>query len=332
MSELSEILKQTIDRMLRDLGGEAAAIADWEPIMAIGVANLFLPETRGGMDGGWADAVPLFRLCGYHAVVAPLGETMIARRLLHASGMEAGDGPMALAQMKGVVAGGRFTGTVSARSPVIEGARLLASLDDSILLLDPVHAATVDAARNVAGEPRPCYRFEAAECAQLGDEATGDTLLCFGALLRAAQIAGALAASLEKCVQYAGDRIQFGRPLRNFQAIQHQIALLAEETAAASAASAAAALALDRGDGAFEIACAKLRANQAARLAAGIAHQVHGAIGITEEFGLHRQTQRLWAWRAEFGNDRHWSRALGSQVLALPDGDVWRFLTVRNSA
>ncbi|MFA5964577.1 MAG: acyl-CoA dehydrogenase family protein [Sphingomonas sp.] len=331
MSELSELLEQTIDRMLRDLGGEAAAIADWEPIMAIGVADLFLPEARGGMDGGWTDAVPVFRLCGYHAVIAPLGETMIARRLLHASDMETGDGPIALAHATGALGAGRFTGTVSARSTVIASARLLASLDGSILLLDPSHAAAADAASNAAGEPRPCYRFEAAECAHLGGAATGETLLCFGALLRAAQIAGALAASVEKCVQYAGVRSQFGRPLREFQAIQHQISLLAEEAAAASAASAAAALALDRGDGGFEVACAKLRANQAAGRAAGIAHQVHGAIGITEEFGLHRHSQRLWAWRAEFGNDRHWSRAIGSQVLALPDGDAWRFLTARNS-
>ncbi|WP_252258555.1 acyl-CoA dehydrogenase family protein [Erythrobacter aurantius] len=147
------------------------------------------------------------------------------------------------------------------------------------------------------------------------------------AFLRTAQLAGALSACLEMCVRYAQERSQFGRELRKFQAIQHQIAILAEEAAAAAAASASAAAALDRSDGQFEVACAKLRANQAVGEAVLIAHQIHGAIGITEELGLHRFTDKLWRWRGDFGNDRHWAQWLGARVLHCERETPWQLLT-----
>jgi acyl-CoA dehydrogenase len=55
---------------------------------------------------------------------------------------------------------------------------------------------------------------------------------------------------------------------------------------------------------AFEIAAAKLRTNMAIGTGTSIAHQVHGAIGFTHEYDLHRYTRRLMGWRSEFGNDR----------------------------
>jgi acyl-CoA dehydrogenase len=161
------------------------------------------------------------------------------------------------------------------------------------------------------------------------DGIDGETVLRLGAFLRTAQMAGALSACLELCIRYAQERSQFGRPIRKFQAIQHQIALLAEEAAAVTSASRAAATALDRGDASFELACTKLRANQAAGPSALIAHQVHGAIGITKEHSLHRFTQRLWTWRSEFGNDRHWARWLGRFVLSEETSSPWSLLTSR---
>jgi acyl-CoA dehydrogenase len=80
---------------------------------------------------------------------------------------------------------------------------------------------------------------------------------------------------------------------------------------AASVAATGAAQALIRGDAGFEVAAAKLRANMAIGDGSGIAHQVHGAIGFTEEYGLHPLTRRLWSWRSEFGGDALWSSRLG---------------------
>ena len=143
------------------------------------------------------------------------------------------------------------------------------------------------------------------------------------ALARAGQMVGAMAGALALSIEHTRHRQQFGKPLAAFQAIQQQLAVLAEESAAARAASYAAARAADRGDAAFEIACAKLRANIAAGLAASIAHQVHGAIGFTKEYSLHKFTRCLWVWRSEYGNDRHWADVIGKTAAARGAEGFW---------
>jgi alkylation response protein AidB-like acyl-CoA dehydrogenase len=151
----------------------------------------------------------------------------------------------------------------------------------------------------------------------------------FGALFRAAQMAGAMEAALALSTRYANDRIQFGRPIAKFQAIQQQLALLAEQAAAASVAveSAASATAADRPSSELAVAAAKIRAGEAAGKVAEIAHQVHGAIGFTHEHSLHRLTRRLWSWRDEFGNESHWSRELGRAVMAAGADALWPTIT-----
>ena len=128
-------------------------------------------------------------------------------------------------------------------------------------------------------------------------------------------------------MQYAQDRSQFGRPIGQFQAVQHQLAVLASQVAAANAAADAAMDAASKGPALFEIAAAKARIGEAAHIANGIAHQVHGAMGFTHEHALHRSTRRLWAWRDEFGTEGEWAEWVG-QVAARVGGDgLWAFLT-----
>ncbi len=143
------------------------------------------------------------------------------------------------------------------------------------------------------------------------------------AFLRAAEMAGALEAALDLSVQYTRQRQQFGKALASFQAIQQQLAVLAEETAAAGMAADAAAVALDNGDGAFACAAAKLRANRAAAVATGIAHQVHGAMGFTQEYDLQKFTRRLWVLQSEFGNERYWADRIGAGVAARGAENFW---------
>jgi alkylation response protein AidB-like acyl-CoA dehydrogenase len=149
----------------------------------------------------------------------------------------------------------------------------------------------------------------------------------YSAMMLAAKMAGALNAALDLSVRYTRERQQFGKPLASFQAIQQQLAVFAEEAAAADMAAASAFRAADRGDAWFEIACAKLRANQAARISTGIAHQVHGAMGFTAEYRLQHLTKRLWAWGSEFGNERHWSVRIGARIAARGPENFWPDLT-----
>jgi len=149
------------------------------------------------------------------------------------------------------------------------------------------------------------------------------------AFARSCQIAGALDAALALSVGYVNERQQFGRPLGKFQAVQQNLASFACEAAAANCAAMGAAQALDRGEAHFEIAAAKLRANRAVETGTTVAHQVHGAIGFTQDYRLHPLTRRLWQWRSEFGNDAYWSRELGSKVVAAGAEAFWPDLTAR---
>ncbi len=132
-------------------------------------------------------------------------------------------------------------------------------------------------------------------------------------------MAGALLAMSELTVEYTSERRQFGQAVGRFQAVQVHLVRCAEEAALVDLAVQVAAREADRGDARFEIASAKLLADDAARVATRAAHQAHGAIGMTQEYALHHLSRRLWAWRAEYG-DRSWPERLGRAVIdAGPD-------------
>jgi len=150
-----------------------------------------------------------------------------------------------------------------------------------------------------------------------------------GAMARSAQMAGGLEFLLAQSVKYVTERVQFGRPLASFQAIQQNLALLAGHTAAAGMAAQNAFAAMDGGEAGFEIAVAKIRTGEASGLGAGIAHQAHGAIGFTYEHTLHFVTRRLWSWRAEFGAEPYWAMKLGRDVAARGADALWPYLTSR---
>ncbi len=79
----------------------------------------------------------------------------------------------------------------------------------------------------------------------------------------------------------------------------------------------------------LEVASAKIRVGEAATEGAGIAHQVLGAIGFTQEHTLHRFTRRLWAWRDDFGNESAWAVKLGTLVAAKGADGLWPMLAAR---
>jgi acyl-CoA dehydrogenase len=130
------------------------------------------------------------------------------------------------------------------------------------------------------------------------------------AVMAAAEIAGVSERLLDMSLEHANTRQQFGRPIGKFQAIQQQLAVLAEQ---AMLARIAAQLGCGYGlePPVAAAAVAKGVASTAAPVVAAIAHAVHGAIGITAEFPLHRLTARLHALRMAHGSESYWNRELG---------------------
>lgn len=141
------------------------------------------------------------------------------------------------------------------------------------------------------------------------------------ACLIAAQMAGAMQRVLEMTLQFANDRQQFGRPLGKFQAIQHQLAVMAEQVLAVRMAAQIGCSASGGRPDLINVSIAKARASEAAVEVTAIAHSIHGAIGFTADYDLQLFTRRLNAWRLQAGSESYWHEVLGHAVLNAPKGE-----------
>lgn len=298
----------------------------WPAIEAAGFASLMVAEADGGFGGGWPEMFLVQRLAGYHALPAPVGECALATYLLAGQEAPGGEGLVTIAACcTGELVGDRFSGLLSG-VPWGRHARAVIAQHDRIVFAVAAPEGGLHPGENMAGEPRDTLALRAAEIVPLVSDVD---LFALGALLRVGQIAGGLERAFELSVTYANDRVQFGKPIAKFQAVQQNLAVFAEQLAACVSAGQSASAAQQRGDAVFEIAAAKLRADMAVDSGAAIAHQVHGAIGFTQDYPLHRFTRRLMAWRAEFGHDRFWAERLGRMVAAWQPRDLWSGLTLR---
>jgi acyl-CoA dehydrogenase len=157
-------------------------------------------------------------------------------------------------------------------------------------------------------------------------------------LFRSLLIAGAAQRALDLTVTYVKEREQFGRPLAKFPTVQQELARMAGEVALIAAAAQAAVAAEQAvaagdtepaGDAVSAGLAAKAQASHCAGIVAAIAHQLHGAIGITEEHRLRLTTTRLWSWRDEDGSEAECFAELGRAALgaATRDGGLWPWLS-----
>ena len=317
----------------------------WGTLAEAGLTGVGLPEESGGSGGELADAVAIVRTLAAGAAAVPVAEQLLVAGpavvaadlalppmeepltfalgpavTAHAS--DDGDGPGRFT-LSGTVADVAWSG--AAKHLVV----LAAGVAGPVLALVDVSALETTSAANLAGEPRGSLVLDDVPATgALLTSARVEELKARYALARSVQLAAALEQVLAWTVQYAGERVQFGRPLGKFQAIQMELAEMAGEVTAVTALTDAAVQAVERGSD-FVLACAaaKVRAGAAVEVVARLAHQVHGAIGFTQEHKLHHLTKRLWAWRDEAGSELAWSRVLGAGVLAEGADGLWPVLT-----
>jgi len=311
----------------------------WNAVMEAGFLDALASASGGAVDG-LGDAVDVLRAAGRYAVPLPIPETMLARWLASRVGLTAPEGPLALAvdgpedrlELRRTGSGWRLSGAARGIPWARQAGGLVVSTGVAVAVVAPL-PGRIEPGRNLAGEPRDDIVLEleldARSVAGAPKDADAADVYRMGALFRAAQMAGALEEALQLAVTYAGDRVQFGRPIGKFQAIQQQLALAAEQVAAAGVAVASAVAAAGAGDLAFAAGAAKLRVGEAAGKVADIVHQVHGAIGFTHEHRLHQLTRRLWSWRDEFGVESAWALELGRLAASQGADGIWPFLAQR---
>ncbi|MCA3182717.1 MULTISPECIES: acyl-CoA dehydrogenase family protein [unclassified Cupriavidus] len=318
---MDDIYANALETVLRDhctpavvraieAGDVPAASALWTQLDASGFADSLLPDAGLGLR----DMLPLLWITGQYATPLPLGQTIFARAVLHAAGVAIPDGPISLAsfgwQARTRVADGATAGWFLAqragRAWLVQ--RDAAGVPPTVMPTGAHRDLTV----SIASTDAPASAFALPP----------GTLQIMGAALHAAQMAGAIARVFDLTLQYANDRVQFGRPVGKFQAIQHQVSVMAEQVAATRMAAQIAF----QGDGwlphRMHAAIAKFGASDAVASVTSMAHAVHGAIGITAEYDLQLYTRRLHAWRVADGSEQFWAREIGQSAIAANAGAV----------
>ena len=343
---MSDVLARHHSRTPGGIAGQGDAVALWHQLEELGLTLAGVPDALGGAGATAAAEFAILREAGRNAVSLPLLETgLLAGWLMAAAGRVAEAGAMTVAPTgfadqiiarrggRGAVLAGRshhtpFASTVS--RVVVCGST---EADERIIAVVPRAAIRVTGRTNIAGEPRDLLVFDdvRAEIVHLGVEFRLEQLLRRAVIGRCAMTAGALAAVRDLTARHVTTREQFGRPLRKFQAVEHQLAVLARECALADAATEAAVASLVKGRelSLAEVAAAKVVCGRAAAAVVAIAHQLHGAIGITREYPLHRYTSLLLAWREDYGSERSWATALGLELRAAPS--MWERLAATGS-
>jgi len=345
-------LRGVVDQVLVGLGsdpGDSLPQA-WDTIRDLGWTAVGISEDRGGEGGDLRDVVNIVEGLGRHSVSVPVAETILARRVLAAAGLDIKDAAeVATVVIPGpdeevlITAEGRLTGAV-ARVPwgmlageLVVFGNLRSGKEVALRLPARTEGLHWTKGANLAGEPRDALVLDGVDVPDgvvLENAPPRFDVLNEAALLRAAALAGALETAFEKTVEHVTTREQFGRPLIKFQAVAHLLASLASELECTKVAVRRAVDAVAEGaaDSWTRVATARVIASRGATEGARIAHQLHAAMGVTREHPLHLSTRRLWSWRDEFGTQRFWSARLGRRLVEGGPDELWRWVTEQKSA
>lgn len=354
MAESDNIVVETAEKIFADLADPQEINNDkknswqaplWQALSEAGLPLSWVPDELGGSGASPADGFALLNAAGRFAVAVPLAETMLAGWLLAQAKIASPEGEMTVLPAS---PRNRITmdadGSLSGRArgvPFAQAAKHFAVLAHG---KDSVSIALVDASKgriesrlNVGYDHSDTVTLDkvqpvAIKAAPKGVDQT--TLMLMGGVARSLQIAGALESMLDISVRYSNERVAFEKKISKFQAVQHNLARLAGESAAALAAATSAADAIANAkvfndEVYLEAASAKIRCAEAAEKGGSIAHQVHGAIGFTIEHILHRYSLRALAWRDDFGSESYWAVELGKLVARRGADELWPLVASR---
>jgi acyl-CoA dehydrogenase len=354
VAESENIVAETAERIFADLADAQTVNRDqkggwkaplWQALTEAGLPLSWVPEDCGGSGASMAEGFSVLSAAGRFAIAVPLAETMLAGWLLSQAKIASPEGTMTVAPAspKDRIAL-NADGTLSGRArgiPFAKDAKDIAVLASgtggiSIALVDAA-ACRIEAGLNLASDASDTVTLTNIQPIAIKPAPKGfdqNTLMLISGVARSLQIAGALESMLDISVRYSNERVAFEKKISKFQAVQHNLAKLAGEAAAALAAASSAAdtVANSRSfdDAVFlEAASAKIRCSEAAEKGAAIAHQVHGAIGFTIEHILHRYTLRALAWRDDFGSESYWAVELGRMVAARGADELWPLVASR---
>jgi alkylation response protein AidB-like acyl-CoA dehydrogenase len=290
----------------------------------LGLIGVAVSEANGGVGGSFVEAAVVIEQAGAALFPVPLLTGIVA-----AVAIDRGDPEVAGAVLPPIAAGERRAGFVVAPEVTVTDRTLRGEarhvidghLGDVLVVASPDGLWLVDTdadGMTVTGTPsldltrwQATAQFDGVAARPLGD---GDLAATAVDLLRiglAVESVGAARHCLDATVDYLKTRVQFGKPLGSFQALQHRAADLAVavESATSTAYYAAWAAAASSTEVSVVAPLAKAVCTDAAYRIAAETIQMHGGIGFTWEHDAHLYFKRATANRLLLG-DSHEQRQL----------------------
>lgn len=306
----------------------------WQRLDSLGLVRLTGAEDTGGSGAGWLEAAELLTAAVRHGVRAPLAEhDLLACWLLESVGLPVDDA------VRTVCVQPRDGGPATAVPWAADAERIVvlwpAGVEYRLTEFDTADLS-ITPGTNLIGEPRDAISVDTSGI--IGHPVPAELVDQLGrksAMVRAIQVCGALDGAVALSIEHVASRVQFGRPLAKFQAIQNLISDAAAEAALARAATESALRSAIDTDWQstyldFQIATARSCVGHAAGVVVRNAHQVHGAIGTTHEHRLHTYTRAAVAWRSEFGSVRFWDAQVAAAAVAAGGQGLWGLITGRS--
>jgi acyl-CoA dehydrogenase len=331
MSDEQAALRELIADLASSHPGETAAgeLPDaWANIRELGLDAIGVTEESGGSGGTLAHLAVIVDALGEAGMGLPIIEVATARWVLAHAGA-ASDTALPIVILTGEADQPRVVPGV----PWGRSADLLIVYSENgppraYDLTDGTVTLALDV--NLAGEQRDTIDLGDA----IGRELVGAPAVAAVrdklGLLWAAALTGVMRGAYNKTRDHVRVREQFGAPLIKISAVASAVATFKTQLLLAEAAVARAVDAFD-GEGECAdmapVAVARIIAASGATEAARLAHQLHGAMGVSEEDGLHRLTTRLWAWQDAVSSEREWSILLGEAAIDGGEELVWSDLT-----
>jgi acyl-CoA dehydrogenase len=320
---VDDIGRRSVDRRQ----GQLDAAGEFDDALWCTLEDTGLSRLTSSDEAGPTEAAIVLAGLARHAAAVPVAETdLLAAWLAGAAGVDVpATGPLTVAIADAHVVDDRIVGTAAGVPWPRSAPVLLAAIAGEALHVAVITEPQVIDGHNLAGEPRGSVVFDLPvdRCARM-EHSVGDELVRRGAWARCVQTVAVLDAAAELTVTHTRGRQQFGRPLSAFQAVAHSLAAMAGEIERARAATAlAVAAATGYGFGSAEadyaVTAAKVAVGRAVAPVTTIAHQLHGAIGVTREHRLWLATMRARSWVDDFGSTAQHARRLGRMALTAED-------------
>jgi alkylation response protein AidB-like acyl-CoA dehydrogenase len=314
-------------RKLRDSGNEDGFDRTaWQTMAGMGWTGVIIPEAHGGSDFGWLSMGLVVEELGKTLTASPLTVSTAAASAILLGGSDeqkarwlpriasgtviatlaVDEGPRHdPARLAASVSAGRLTGT-KAFVPEAHGADLfVVAAADGVYLVEKGAGVAVSRRSLVDHRSHGEVRFESAAAERLagGGDALLDDILDRARILAAAEMLGMAQAVFDMTLGYLKQRVQFNQVLASFQALQHRMADLFGDLAMMRSAVEGGLQALDSGFGVPRAAAlAKAEANRVLHKMSNEGIQLHGGIGMTDEYDVGFYLKRARVLEAQWGN------------------------------